>query len=99
MRMIIYLHLQTTLSSLSLSVRYDCFTNTWTQNTQDSCSKVFFCFYVFQLIPVNTVVFTVQATDADNDEIIYSIDQTSVSSTFYSTQCFYTLPLTHKITG
>lgn len=82
MRMIICLRLQTTMSSLSLSVRYDSSTNTCTQNTQDSCSKVFFCLYVFQLTPVNTVVFTVQATDADNDEIIYSIDQTSVSSTF-----------------
>lgn len=41
--------------------------------------SVYLC--VFQLTPVNTVVFTVQATDADNDKIIYSIDQTSVSST------------------
>lgn len=32
-----------------------------------------------QLTKVNTVVFTVRATDADNDKIIYAIDQTSVS--------------------
>ncbi|CAG13045.1 unnamed protein product, partial [Tetraodon nigroviridis] len=33
-----------------------------------------------ELTPVGTVVFSVQATDADNDKIIYFIDQTSVSS-------------------
>lgn len=34
----------------------------------------------FQLTPVGTVVFSVQASDADHDKIIYSIDQTSVGS-------------------
>lgn len=34
----------------------------------------------FQLTPVGTVVFSVQASDADNDKILYSIDQTSVGS-------------------
>lgn len=38
----------------------------------------------FQLTPVGTVVFSVQATDADNNKIIYSIDQTSVSSSLCS---------------
>lgn len=40
-----------------------------------------FCMCVLQLTPADTVVFTVRATDADNDNIVYSIDQTSVSST------------------
>lgn len=32
------------------------------------------------MTPVNTVAFTVQAKDADDDTIIYSIDQASVST-------------------
>ncbi|XP_051238814.1 cadherin-related family member 5 isoform X2 [Dicentrarchus labrax] len=36
-----------------------------------------------ELTPVNTVVFTVQATDADNDKIIYSIDQTSPDAEYF----------------
>uniref|UniRef100_UPI003AB018EC uncharacterized protein n=1 Tax=Centroberyx gerrardi TaxID=166262 RepID=UPI003AB018EC len=36
-----------------------------------------------ELIPVNTVVFTVQATDADDDIIIYSIDQTSPDAEYF----------------
>ncbi|KAM4572999.1 cadherin-related family member 5 isoform 2-T2 [Odontesthes bonariensis] len=36
-----------------------------------------------ELIPVNTVVFTVQATDADNDNIIYSVDQSSPDAEFF----------------
>lgn len=53
-------------------------------------SNVFPVCVFFQLTPVNSVVFTVQATDADNDKIIYSIDQTSVSSTLllYSGRTF-----------
>ncbi|KAM4618908.1 uncharacterized protein ACJ7VT_008176 [Polymixia lowei] len=38
---------------------------------------------ISELIPVNTVVFTVQATDADNDNIIYSIDQTSPDAGYF----------------
>ncbi|XP_036963550.1 cadherin-related family member 5 [Acanthopagrus latus] len=38
---------------------------------------------ISELTPVNTVVFTVQATDADNDEIIYSIDQTSPDAQYF----------------
>ncbi|XP_029992526.1 cadherin-related family member 5 [Sphaeramia orbicularis] len=38
---------------------------------------------VSELIPVNTVVFTVEATDADNDKIIYSIDQTSPDAEYF----------------
>lgn len=52
-----------------------------TQNIHDESRNVFFCLCVSQLTPADTVVFTVQATDADNDKIIYSIDQTSVSFT------------------
>lgn len=44
------------------------------------CLFLLICF--IQLTPVNTVAFTVQASDADNDKILYSIDQTSVSLTF-----------------
>ncbi|CAG5958094.1 unnamed protein product [Menidia menidia] len=36
-----------------------------------------------ELIPVNTVVFTVQATDADNDNIVYSIDQSSPDAEYF----------------
>ncbi|XP_035520778.1 cadherin-related family member 5 [Morone saxatilis] len=36
-----------------------------------------------ELTTVNTVVFTVQATDADNDKIIYSIDQTSPDAEYF----------------
>ncbi|XP_040894888.1 cadherin-related family member 5 [Toxotes jaculatrix] len=38
---------------------------------------------ISELTPVNTVVFTVQATDADNDKIIYSIDQTSPDAEYF----------------
>ncbi|XP_034540958.1 cadherin-related family member 5 [Notolabrus celidotus] len=38
---------------------------------------------VSELTPVNTVVFTVLATDADNDKIIYSIDQTSPDAEYF----------------
>ena len=51
----------------------------YTKYTRLKCLPEYLC--VFQLTPVNTVVFTVQATDADNDRIIYSIDQSSVSLT------------------
>lgn len=43
---------------------------------------------------MNSVVFTVRATDADNDKIIYSIDHTSVRSTI-SLQ--YTNPLQYSL--
>ncbi|XP_040017845.2 cadherin-related family member 5 [Gasterosteus aculeatus] len=36
-----------------------------------------------ELTPVNTVVFTVQAKDADNDKIIYSIDQASPDAEYF----------------
>ncbi|TMS05437.1 Cadherin-related family member 5 [Larimichthys crocea] len=36
---------------------------------------------ISELTPVNTVVFTVQAKDADNDMIVYLIDQTSEMNT------------------
>ncbi|XP_070686627.1 cadherin-related family member 5 [Pempheris klunzingeri] len=36
-----------------------------------------------ELTAVNSVVFTVQATDADNDKIIYSIDQTSPDAEYF----------------
>ncbi|XP_038124736.1 cadherin-related family member 5 [Cyprinodon tularosa] len=36
-----------------------------------------------ELTPVNTVAFTVQALDADNDKIIYSIDQTSPDAKYF----------------
>ncbi|XP_044050689.1 cadherin-related family member 5 isoform X2 [Siniperca chuatsi] len=38
---------------------------------------------ISELTPVNIVVFTVQATDADNDKIIYSIDQTSPDAEYF----------------
>ncbi|XP_070764295.1 cadherin-related family member 5 [Enoplosus armatus] len=38
---------------------------------------------ISELTPVNTVVFTVQATDADNNKIIYSIDQTSPDAEYF----------------
>ncbi|XP_068168464.1 cadherin-related family member 5 [Antennarius striatus] len=38
---------------------------------------------VSELTPVNTVIFTVQASDADNDKIIYSIDQTSPDAEYF----------------
>ncbi|KAL7402387.1 hypothetical protein ABVT39_014271 [Epinephelus coioides] len=38
---------------------------------------------ISELTPVNTVVFTVQATDADNDKIIYSIDQASSDAEYF----------------
>ncbi|KAM4734239.1 cadherin-related family member 5 [Anableps anableps] len=36
-----------------------------------------------ELTPVNTVAFTVQALDADNDKILYSIDQTSPDAEYF----------------
>lgn len=51
------------------------------------------CF--IQLTPVNTVAFTVQALDADNDKIIYSIDQTSVSLTFKLLKLVYKWESSH----
>ncbi|KAM6937886.1 cadherin-related family member 5 [Xenentodon cancila] len=38
---------------------------------------------ISELTPVGTVVFTVQATDADNDKIIYSVDQTSPDAEYF----------------
>ncbi|XP_074532989.1 uncharacterized protein LOC141796027 [Halichoeres trimaculatus] len=38
---------------------------------------------ISELTSVNTVVFTVLATDADNDKIIYSIDQTSPDAEYF----------------
>ncbi|XP_063335843.1 cadherin-related family member 5 isoform X3 [Pelmatolapia mariae] len=38
---------------------------------------------ISELTAVNTVVFTVQATDADNDNIIYSIDQASPDAEYF----------------
>ncbi|XP_078112990.1 uncharacterized protein LOC144522075 [Sander vitreus] len=38
---------------------------------------------ISELTPVNTVVLTVQATDADNDKIIYSIDQASPDAEYF----------------
>lgn len=38
---------------------------------------------ISELTPVNTVVFTVQATDGDNDKIIYSIDQASPDAEYF----------------
>ncbi|XP_065813310.1 cadherin-related family member 5 isoform X1 [Labrus bergylta] len=38
---------------------------------------------ISELTPVDTVVFTVLATDADNDKIIYSIDQTSPNADYF----------------
>ncbi|XP_041853419.1 cadherin-5 [Melanotaenia boesemani] len=38
---------------------------------------------ISELIPVNSVVFTVLATDADNDKIIYSVDQTSPDAEYF----------------
>uniref|UniRef100_UPI0037E95BE8 uncharacterized protein n=1 Tax=Semicossyphus pulcher TaxID=241346 RepID=UPI0037E95BE8 len=38
---------------------------------------------ISELTQVNTVVFTVQATDADNDRIFYSIDQTSPDAEYF----------------
>ncbi|XP_056138470.1 cadherin-related family member 5 [Lampris incognitus] len=38
---------------------------------------------VTELTPVNTVVFTVQATDEDDDKIIYSIDPTSPDAEYF----------------
>lgn len=91
MRMIIHLCFQKTQSRLLLSVRYRAFKNTRTQisacvyynkNSTPAASSASLSVCVFKLTAVNTVVFTVQATDADNDNIIYSIDQASVSCIF-----------------
>ncbi|XP_039990154.1 cadherin-related family member 5 [Xiphias gladius] len=41
---------------------------------------------ISELTPVNTVVFTVQATDADNDKIIYSVDQTSPDAEYFKVE-------------
>ncbi|XP_061577937.1 protein dachsous [Cololabis saira] len=38
---------------------------------------------ISELTPVDTVVFTVQATDADNDKILYSIDQASPDAEYF----------------
>ncbi|XP_015820100.2 cadherin-related family member 5 isoform X1 [Nothobranchius furzeri] len=38
---------------------------------------------ISELTPVNTVVFTIQAIDADNDKLIYSIDQTSPDAEYF----------------
>lgn len=38
---------------------------------------------VSELFPVNAVVFTVEATDADNDKIIYTIDQSSPDAEYF----------------
>nr|XP_046249964.1 cadherin-related family member 5-like [Scatophagus argus] len=38
---------------------------------------------ISELTPVNTVIFTVQATDADNDKIIYFVDQTSPDAEYF----------------
>ncbi|XP_071004525.1 cadherin-related family member 5-like isoform X1 [Oncorhynchus clarkii lewisi] len=38
---------------------------------------------ISELAEVNTVVFTVQATDADDDTIMYSIDQTSPDAAYF----------------
>ncbi|KAK2842200.1 hypothetical protein Q5P01_012400 [Channa striata] len=40
-------------------------------------------FMISELTPVNTLVFTVRARDADNDKIIYSIDQTSPDAEYF----------------
>lgn len=45
---------------------------------------------------MNTVVFTVKATDADNDKLIYSIDQTAVSSTLSLFSGFQHKKTSHK---
>ncbi|XP_026167032.1 uncharacterized protein LOC113132865 [Mastacembelus armatus] len=41
---------------------------------------------ISELTPVNTVVFTVRATDADNDKIIYSIDHTSPDAEYFKVE-------------
>ncbi|XP_053282395.1 cadherin-related family member 5 [Pleuronectes platessa] len=38
---------------------------------------------ISELTPVDTVIFTVLATDADNDKIIYSIDKTSPDADYF----------------
>ncbi|XP_047451498.1 cadherin-related family member 5 [Mugil cephalus] len=38
---------------------------------------------VSELIPVNSVVFTVQATDGDNDKLVYSVDPTSPDAEYF----------------
>ncbi|XP_029951723.1 uncharacterized protein LOC115391591 [Salarias fasciatus] len=38
---------------------------------------------ISELTPVNTVIFTLQATDADNNKIIYLIDQTSPDAEYF----------------
>ncbi|KAM4553344.1 cadherin-related family member 5 [Fundulus diaphanus] len=40
-------------------------------------------FTLNELTPVNTVAFSVQALDADNDKILYSIDQTSPDAEYF----------------
>ncbi|XP_054475487.1 cadherin-related family member 5 [Anoplopoma fimbria] len=41
---------------------------------------------ISELTPVNSVVFTVRATDADNDKIIYSIDQASPDAEYFKVE-------------
>ncbi|XP_051916362.1 protocadherin-15 isoform X1 [Hippocampus zosterae] len=51
----------------------------WPEFTEDTIRSV----VISELTPVGTLVFTVLATDADNDHIIYSIDQSSPDADYF----------------
>ncbi|KAM9854758.1 uncharacterized protein ACBR49_003291 [Aulostomus maculatus] len=40
-------------------------------------------YIISELTPVNSLLFTVHATDADNDQIIYSVDQSSADAEYF----------------
>ncbi|XP_041693532.2 cadherin-related family member 5-like isoform X2 [Coregonus clupeaformis] len=52
-------------------------------NTPDFVESTIQPHSISELAEVNTVVFTVQATDADDDTIMYSIDQTSPDAAYF----------------
>ncbi|XP_033941685.1 cadherin-related family member 5 [Pseudochaenichthys georgianus] len=52
-------------------------------NTPEFTEDTITSLTISELTPVNTVVFTIKASDADNDKIIYSIDQASPDAEYF----------------
>ncbi|XP_077425369.1 uncharacterized protein LOC144054132 isoform X2 [Vanacampus margaritifer] len=57
----------------------------WPEFVEDTIQSV----VVSELTPVDALVFTVLATDADNDQLIYSIDQSSPDADYFKINLFY----------
>ncbi|XP_077373117.1 protocadherin-15 isoform X2 [Festucalex cinctus] len=57
----------------------------WPEFVEDTVQSV----VVSELTPVDTLVFTVLATDADNDQLIYSIDQSSPDADYFKINLLY----------